>query len=179
MFCPCGTKLNVIDVETGSLLHSLEQVREAWSLSCGSQALGVMRFEALGSGNRGDWELQTWLVFALSIIACVVLGMLGLVEAVAKEGLRALLSSAWINNCILFIIFQGWPRGHHFVCSQPWRWGTCRAVFAVCFSFLGLLIKPAKTEKYSALNVLRELSGVCQLFWVQGRYRNYCCFVLL
>lgn len=25
MFCPCGTKLNVIDVETGSLLHSLEQ----------------------------------------------------------------------------------------------------------------------------------------------------------
>uniref|UniRef100_A0A8C3M008 Transducin beta like 3 n=1 Tax=Chrysolophus pictus TaxID=9089 RepID=A0A8C3M008_CHRPC len=25
MFCPCGTKLNVIDVETGALLHSLEQ----------------------------------------------------------------------------------------------------------------------------------------------------------
>lgn len=26
MFCPCGSKVNVIDVETGALLHSLQQV---------------------------------------------------------------------------------------------------------------------------------------------------------
>lgn len=28
MFCPCGSKVNVIDVETGALLHSLQQVTE-------------------------------------------------------------------------------------------------------------------------------------------------------
>lgn len=26
MFCPCGSKVNVVDVETGALLHSLQQV---------------------------------------------------------------------------------------------------------------------------------------------------------
>lgn len=40
------------------------------------------------------------------------------------------------------------------------------AVFAVCFSFLGLLISPVKSEECSAMNVPGELCGVCYLFWV-------------
>ncbi|KFV15910.1 Transducin beta-like 3, partial [Pterocles gutturalis] len=85
MFCPCGTKLNVIDVETGGLQHSLPQARGARPRPGGEDDEDITSFilspddEILVTGSRAlllkqwNWRenkcVRTWKAVHIAPVA--------------------------------------------------------------------------------------------------------------
>lgn len=49
LFCVCGTKVNILDVASGALLQSLEQVRTGWSGCEGLEGRAAHSYSALCS----------------------------------------------------------------------------------------------------------------------------------